>query len=351
MGDIIELKDANIEHFHNPYNIKVRHNIESLNGSKDVLEFSSTLLLNLRELTIYLNNQCELNCTTCQTSYKQFTHCTKFPNLNSEISIKMLDKLIQEINHVNLKKINLLGGCILQYSDLNPLKKILSQYADICEYSIFYKNIINNNKKLKKLNPNSLINVLFDNCVNELIIKSTLDIIKNLHIKYRFTFIIQDDTAIDLINNSDLLNNQVDINILPYYNNTNLQLFEQNVFINKTDIFTNKPNIKQIAINKILNQNEFGKLTILSNGDVYANLNNMSIGNINNSTIKDIITNEMESQNSWFKTREQVIPCKNCTYCLLCPPISNYEYVFGKNNLCNIWENTYKKVLKKKTVN
>jgi pseudo-rSAM protein len=94
--------------------------------------------------------------------------------------------------------------------------------------------------------------------------------------------------------------------------------------------------MKQIAINKILNQNDFGKITILSNGNIHANLNNNSIGNIMKNTIEDTITIEMFSKNSWFKTREHLNPCKNCIYCLLCPPVSNYEYIFRKYNLCTI---------------
>ena len=44
----------------------------------------------------------------------------------------------------------------------------------------------------------------------------------------------------------------------------------------------------------------------------------------------------MDKGKSWWKLRTNIKPCNNCLYNLLCPPISNYEYVIGKYNLCNI---------------
>ncbi len=33
--------------------------------------------------------------------------------------------------------------------------------------------------------------------------------------------------------------------------------------------------------------------------------------------------------------RQDVEPCKDCVFNSLCPPISNYEHVMGKHDLCS----------------
>jgi hypothetical protein len=40
--------------------------------------------------------------------------------------------------------------------------------------------------------------------------------------------------------------------------------------------------------------------------------------------------------NAWLRIRGNEKPCNQCVNRDLCPSISNYELVIGKNNLCNI---------------
>ncbi len=47
---------------------------------------------------------------------------------------------------------------------------------------------------------------------------------------------------------------------------------------------------------------------------------------------------EMYRGKSWRRIRKKVEPCKKCTFEALCPPLSNYEYALGANNLCHIRE-------------
>ena len=43
---------------------------------------------------------------------------------------------------------------------------------------------------------------------------------------------------------------------------------------------------------------------------------------------------------NWQKIRAVESPCNDCIYNLLCPPLSGYESVIGKNNLCKFkWKN------------
>jgi len=120
----------------------------------------------------------------------------------------------------------------------------------------------------------------------------------------------------------------------PFFNGSNYSFFEKYVYLNEIDIKELKPNAIDIIKCQQLNPLDFGKLTVLSNGDVYSNIYNPSIGNILYDTVSDIVEKELKEGESWLKTRKEVNPCKSCVYELVCPPISKYEYALNKNNLC-----------------
>jgi len=84
-----------------------------------------------------------------------------------------------------------------------------------------------------------------------------------------------------------------------------------------------------------LNTNFFGSLTIISSGDVYANINRPALGNIVNNSILELIKSELIINTAWRKIRD-VEPCSNCIYQYLCPSPSNYEIILDKSNLCCI---------------
>ena len=123
----------------------------------------------------------------------------------------------------------------------------------------------------------------------------------------------------------------------PFFNGDNLKFFKENVFLDKADVFDNKPELKDIYANQIINKQQFGRLTILNNESMYANVNEKKLGILGKDSIYDVIYSEIKSVTNWRKVRKNIEPCKNCIYECLCPPVSNYEFVIGKNNLCNIW--------------
>lgn len=80
---------------------------------------------------------------------------------------------------------------------------------------------------------------------------------------------------------------------------------------------------------------DFGKLNILPNGDVYANMSHPRVGNIFSDSVYEIIEKEIQEGKSWLRIRNQP-PCNKCIYQWLCPSPSNYEIAIGRPNLCNI---------------
>ena len=121
----------------------------------------------------------------------------------------------------------------------------------------------------------------------------------------------------------------------PVYTEDNIDFFKQNVFLTKKDILSSSISIKNIFANQSINIHDFGKINIMPNGDAYANLNYLTLGNINTHSIHEIVDKEIKEGMSWFRIRNQA-PCNECVYQWLCPSPSDYEISIGKPNLCHV---------------
>ena len=91
---------------------------------------------------------------------------------------------------------------------------------------------------------------------------------------------------------------------------------------------------REIFIRQTLNIHNFGKLTVMPDDMVYANVNHEPLGSVDD-TIYSLVYKEFTEGKSWLHIRNQA-PCMDCVYQWLCPSPSNYETVIGKPNLCNI---------------
>lgn len=122
--------------------------------------------------------------------------------------------------------------------------------------------------------------------------------------------------------------------LLPVFNGNNTALFEELVFIDYSDIDDIKLNKRQIYANQTINTNDFGRLTITYDGNIYANVYHSPLGTINDN-IRELVYKEMDQGISWRRIRDME-PCCNCVYQWLCPSPSNYELAIGKPNLCHV---------------
>ena len=123
----------------------------------------------------------------------------------------------------------------------------------------------------------------------------------------------------------------------PNYTGNNIRFFENEVFLSKEDILSSPMTMKDFFARQAMNLYDFGKITILPNGDVYANLNHPSLGNIYVNNIHEILHKEVEEGKSWFRVRNHP-PCTDCVYQWICPSPSNYEIAIGRSNLCHVKE-------------
>ncbi|MEG0518768.1 MAG: TIGR04150 pseudo-rSAM protein [Bacteroidales bacterium] len=122
--------------------------------------------------------------------------------------------------------------------------------------------------------------------------------------------------------------------IVPIFNENNLDFFQSYVYTTLEDVRFSQFNRRKIFSNQVINNFFFGKLIILPNKNVYANVNAGPIGKIEDSIYR-LIFNELDSGTSWRMIRNKK-PCTKCLYQWLCPSPSNYELLIGRPNLCEI---------------
>lgn len=292
------------------------------------------VMSNLKEISIYINSDCEKGCGNCHSYYKQFSFCTTQKS-NSQLSIEKLNYILKEVEFEKLMRINILGGDILKYKWLNRLNEILTKSKTEIFYYINILNIIETNS------INSLINLLHNKNSYIIILISdfslhTLNFIQQIweslnSYNIQYHIVLENEKQLDIVQNEI---EKFDYLLIPFYNGNNLSFFKEFVFTDKKDILENKYKLSDLLSKKYINMIEFGKLTVLSDGSVYGNINTKSIGNILETQIDSIVYKELLKGESWRKRRQYQKPCKTCQYNLLCPPISNYERIIGQNNLC-----------------
>ncbi len=226
------------------------------------------------------------------------------PNFNKAIKhIRGIDKNLQIVYHFSYKYfVEIYNGHLPLFFDNNTYFSLyINSLINKKEFTIFFDNI----------DQNILSKVRFQFVVENLSDKEFFDaILERLKIKnYQFK---------------------------PFYNRKNLDFFKKNIFLEQSDILNLKPNSLTITKNQYLNILNFGRLFILPNGDIYANLYHNKVGNVYNNRLNEIIKQEISNSKSWLNVRRLVEPCKNCVFEIVCSPISNYEYALKKIDLCNL---------------
>jgi len=120
----------------------------------------------------------------------------------------------------------------------------------------------------------------------------------------------------------------------PIFEKNNITFFKDYIYLNNDDIKSIKLNKRAIFAHQALNTHDFGKLTIMPDGKVYANPHFPALGTIDDD-IRELVYREMVNGTSWRRIRDMK-PCCDCVYQWLCPSPSDYELAIGKPNLCHI---------------
>lgn len=223
-------------------------------------------------------------------------------------------------------------GNIQDVKDYKKLLSFLDQQASPKYILCSYTNVVSlqplfTNNFLYNLSVNFPIDIRQWNYSRQLLLN------QNLPIEYIF-----DVSSLEDCKQVEQLVEQFQIekyHLNPIYTQENISFFEENVFLTKDDILSTPMSIKDFFSNQSVNIYDFGKITIMPNGDVYANINHPLLGNMHTHSIYEIVHKEVEEGQSWFRIRNQV-PCNNCIYQWICPSPSNYEIAIGRPNLCHV---------------
>lgn len=297
-----------------------------------------SILMNIIDLRVYLNSYTQM--IGFENSSKQFLSCKNTPK--SELKFSSIKKFIDPIfsNNSSIKRISILGGNVFEWKELSYLSEYLIENGRMsdCKISIYvnFCDIKDEYCEIEFLQNINLVIIAFPN--DDLgRLNLFIDKLKTKGIDISLCFVIQNTKDFERIeygfqNKYDLL-----LSFFPYFNKTNDNFFKENIFIDLPDLFQSNMPMEEISKKNKINPSNFGQLVINNDGDVYDNLNFPPIGNIYNDNIFQIIHKEIDGQLRWFDLRRNAIPCSSCLYSFLCPPISNYEYVLNKYNLCNVF--------------
>lgn len=125
--------------------------------------------------------------------------------------------------------------------------------------------------------------------------------------------------------------------VVPKYNGRNFDFFQSCIYLDEQDILDSRQTKQNIFAHQALNTNDFGKLTVTTDGKVYANYHYPAIGSVDDD-IRLLVYREMTEGSSWLRVRNMK-PCSDCVFQWLCPSPSDYELEIGKPNLCHVVEN------------
>jgi pseudo-rSAM protein len=292
----------------------------------------------LREITLFINASCDIDCSICHNAYKQFICCHQSRAIPQELKLENIKKILEETDTGFLTRINISGGNILTYNKCTELIDLLKKSKPTKALYIHYLNLAESAAGFNiPVHQSFLLNILVTFPVNQEKLKNLLFRLESKNLNFKAGFIAQSEK--ELIQAQDIIRRfRIDqFSLSPYYNGKNITFFKKYVYVKKKNMLHSKPSIKDILARKVVNHNYFGHLVIQNNGGVYASINdNKALGNISSDSIGQLVCKELQKKNRWLKTRDRVKPCRDCHYQLLCPSISNYEYAMGKNNLCNI---------------
>lgn len=231
----------------------------------------------------------------------------------------------------NISTVNIIGNLkdVVNYKEL---LLVLDQFPSLKKITCNYSNVIS-------LHPEFVNNFSYSILINYPIDISKWNYSRRLLLNQSIPFeCIFEVTSMDNYSQINKFIEEFGIEkhqLKPVYTGDNIDFFKENVFLTKDDILSTPLSISDFFINQSMNIFDFGKIAIMSNGDIYANVNYPILGNIHTHSIYEIISKELEEGRSWLRIRNQA-PCNTCLYQWFCPSPSNYEIAIGRPNLCHV---------------
>jgi pseudo-rSAM protein len=303
---------------------KLQQGIEQLKW-EDKLGIGGITINNLHEITLHVNG----SKNGSNSFFKQIHYPVKAPEILDVDSIKTF---ISGCKGGNLHKINIVGN-VSAYPDFNLLLDwlLLSSIHDI-EIYVLQNDFVSEGNFLKKWSTKNIRTKLIIHKISSLslLIDDGEDILLNVDP----LFVVTSKDDVEAVADFMTRYGTKDYDIVALFTGKNIDFFEQYVYSTLEDIKNINLSKREIFVNMAMNIHSFGKLTIMPDGNIYANVNNAPLGCIYE-PVYNLILKEMTKGCSWLHIRNMK-PCCDCIYQWLCPSPSNYEKAIGKPNLCHI---------------
>jgi len=284
-----------------------------------------SIIQHIHELTFYINGS--------EYGNDKYYRQTIFPTKDKSVLEKEnIVRFIRNSKNPYLSKINLVGN-IFSYPEFEELLKQIETFEIDVTICITASDVLANKELLKNVDWSKKINfrILMD-CKNK--IEEVVTFLESAGISFSVDFIIfSEHDYLDV----EQIATKVKNNFVPVYNGENIYFFETNVFVTQEEILASGLSKREIFKRQATNIFHFGKLTVLSKGNVYADVNQTPLGTIDD-TVYSIVLKEFAEGKSWFRVRD-FAPCKDCIFQWLCPSPSNYEIAIGRSNLCHVKKN------------
>lgn len=291
----------------------------------------------LSEISFYINNECSENCPGCRDYYKQFPCCTRAGQGRKEITPETLSGVLEQIECSRVSRINILGGNIFLHSKLQILIEILKAQARDVVFYLHHDHLAGPGARVELLDFDAArYQIIVTPPYSPNLFRAARDKFLGYESRTTFFFVVQSDADIQQAKAMIESSGMASYMLKPYFGGNNDTFFHKFVFMGLDDILNARPTHKEIYANQALNRLNFGRLTVISNGKVYANLNRPHLGTIGKDSILKIVYKEMVHGKSWRLTRLKVEPCRRCVLAALCPPLGNYEFALKRNDLCHV---------------
>jgi hypothetical protein len=285
----------------------------------------------LHFLTLQITGNCDLKCESCSNIQLQTISCSSSEN---ELECECIERIFAQISGCNLASISIVGGNIFGYKEWDKLMVLLHQYHYCYNLYTDYRHLCISEVNLQEIKSlNCIVKVIVNDEFEQNILKKALLMVSD--IDFELIFHISSEEQMQSAGAFCEKYQVENYTLQPVYSNFNPGFFRDFIFMDEESLMGSPISKQTIFANMTLNTIDFGKLSILANGNVYANLNFPELGNIKKDSIRDMIMIELDKGESWFRIRDKK-PCSDCIYQWLCPPPSNYEIAVGKLNLCHV---------------
>jgi len=304
---------------------------------------------------LQLTNDCNLKCMFCNNKeYKIWNGCSSCiltEQSEEDMDLDTIDSLILDLSNFKINEFIIQGGNPLLKSDmlLAVIDKIRIAFPTVnIEIITNGSGIINIDllKKFKKIDGISITVMLFDSYdhfTTDVFTEQLkyIQLINNYKIPIKISLIHFGGREVDKRVDSLCKDLNCNLQIINAINLKEKAHLDENINA-KTKYIVAPSDSKEFFIRQKINTCMIGNIFINIKGDVKpCHYMESKVGNIHNNTLINILSNKKLYEH-WFKTKDSIEICKECSmryFCVDCsvfeesPKLHNLYCSYNKNNL------------------